>query len=35
MPLMLGHHRGNFGQLGDLVPLRFGIVGAGSSGKGL
>jgi hypothetical protein len=34
MPLMLGHHRGDFGQLGDLVPLRFGIVGRGLIGQG-
>ena len=34
MPLMLGHHRGDFGQFGDLVPLRFGIVGRGLIGQG-
>lgn len=34
MPLVLGDHRGDLGQLGDLVPLRFGIVGCGLIGQG-
>jgi hypothetical protein len=34
MPLRLGDHRGALGPLGDLVPLRFGIVGRGLIGPG-